>query len=291
MALPNISDYLVPENPTEAVELLQKHGDSAMMVAGGTFVHGLEVRGLISEIEVLIDLGHLGLDRIEATDDGLTVGSTAKFADLDGAEAVNSSPAFGAVKDALRYPPAQIRNLGTVGGCIGASAPLYDLPASLIAMDAEVNILGAGGSRSVPLGDFFVGLFENVLTTGELITDVRIPGSAGSTSSAFLKLETNANDLAIVNVAVRITRGAEGECLDSRIIIGGGIGETYFRSSAGESSLNGAELNEQNFAAAADAVAGEIEPVSDHRGSAEYRRHIAKVYTRRALARAAARLD
>ena len=291
MALPNISDYFTPENPQEAVELLKKFGDDAMIVAGGTFVHGLEVRGVLSEIKALVDIGRLGLSGIQVDDSGLTLGATTVFAELEQSELVQHEPAAGAIKDALTYPPQQIRNVGTVGGCLAASAPLYDLPAALLALDGVARVLGSGGTREIPLTEFFTGLFENALGSDEIITDIFLPKPAANTASAFLKLETNANDLAILNVAVRITRDDGGNCQDARVVVGGGVGETYVRATTAEAALNGAPAEAASFAAAAEAVGGDIDAVDDHRGSAAYRTHIAKVFTRRALATALERLS
>ena len=290
MAIPNLTDYFTPEKPGEVIELLQRFGDDAMIVAGGTFVHGLEARGLLSQVEALIDIQKLGLSGV--SDDGarISLGAATNFATLAATDFVQNDPAFGAVKDALQYPPAQIRNVGTIGGCVCASAPLYDVPATLLALDGSVTAQGPGGTREIALSEFFVGLFENALANDEFITELGIPKPAANTSSAFLKLETNANDLAILNVAVRFTRDGSGNCQDARIIVGGGVGETYARAGSAEAALNGAPAAAESFAAAAEAVAGDITTVDDHRGSAAYRTHIAKVYTQRALTTALERL-
>lgn len=291
MAIPLLSDYFVPEKPGEVVELLQKFGDDAMIVAGGTFVHGLEARGLLTQVQALIDLQKLDLARVSQDGEQIRLGATTNFAALAATDFVQNEPAFGAIKDALHYPPAQIRNAGTVGGCVCASAPLYDVPATLLALDGVVTAHGAGGAREIALADFFTGLFENALATDEFITEIVLPQPAGGTTSAFLKLETNANDLAIVNVAVRFTRDGGGNCQDARVIVGGGVGETYARATSAEAVLNGAPATAETFAAAAEAVGGDVETVSDHRGSAAYRRHIVKVFTRRALQTALERLN
>ena len=288
MSLPSLGDYCIPENTAEAIALLDQYGESAMIVAGGTFVHGLEVRGLLDGVEALIDIGHLELDQIEENGSGLRLGATAIFADLLETPAIRSSAACGAIIDALGYPPAQIQNVGTVAGCLAASAPLYDLPGALLALDGVAEVIGPAGQRDIALGDFFTGLFENALASNELITAVTIPAFSESTSSAFLKLETNANDLAVVNVAVRFSQNGE-QCADSRIVVGGGVGETYVRAIGAEAVLNGSPPEAASFTAAAEAAAGEVDPVSDHRGSAAYRRHIVKIFTRRALENALAR--
>lgn len=290
MSLPGLGDYCIPENTAEAVALLDQYGESAMIVAGGTFVHGLEARGLLNSVEALIDIRNLGLEQIDEAGHGLRLGATAILGDVRSNPIINSNVAFGAIVDALAYPPRQILNVGTVGGCLAASAPLYDLPGALLALNGVVEAVGPGGERQIVLSDFFTGLFENALAPNELITAVTIPAMAGETSSAFLKLETNANDLAIVNVAVRFTRDKD-QCRDTHIIVGGGVGETYVCAIGAEAALNGAPCEPASFAAAAEALGDDIDPLSDHRASAEYRRHIAKVFTRRALEKALARLD
>lgn len=290
MALPNIEDYFVPGTRQEAIDLLGKFGDSAMLVAGGTFVHGLEVRGVLDQVRALIDITRLDLSGIAAEDGKLVVGATTHFGAIKDHAEISSAPEYAAIMDALTYPPAQIINVGTIAGCIAASAPLYDLPCALSALDANLRINGGSGAREVALGDFFTGLFENVLAGDELITEVVLPAAPANTASAFLKLETNANDLAIVNLAVRLTVDSAGNCADTRIYVGGSIGESYARAVSAEAALNGAPAEAATFAAASEAVVKDIEPVDDHRASAAYRAHIAKVYTRRCLATALERL-
>lgn len=290
MTLPNLQDYHRPATTQDAIALLQRHGEGAMLVAGGTFVHGLEVRGLLESVTALIDIGALGLGGIGRDGDTLVIGATATLAQLEATGFVRAAPAFAALRDALTYPPPQIRNAGTIGGCVAAAAPLYDLPAALLALDAGVRVLGPMGSRELALDGFFRGLFESALAPGELITAIAIPAPPERTASAFLKLETNANDLAILSVAARITLDAAGRIAAARLVLGGGVGETYVRAQGAEAALAGKPAGAATFAAAAAAVGGDFEAVADHRASAGYRRHIAGVYVQRALATALERL-
>jgi len=290
MTLPNIQDYHLPGTAEEAIALLERYGDGAMLVAGGSFVHGLEVRGLLENVTALIDIQRLDLRAIRRDAAGVLLGATATLAELEAAPFVREDAAFGAVRDALTYPPPQIRNVGTVGGCVAAAAPLYDLPAALLALDAVVHTRSGRGARELPLSGFFRGLFENALDPGELITGVAVPAPAGRTGSAFLKLETNANDLAILSVAARLSVDGSGVCREARVVLGGGVGEVYARGSSAEAALVGQRPDAAALAAAATAVTGDFEPVSDHRGSADYRRYMAGVYLRRALATAVERL-
>lgn len=291
MTMPGLSDYFVPDHQSEVIELLQRFGENALIVAGGTFVHGMEARGLLTEVEALIDIGKLGLNGITHDSSGVILGATTTFTELIQADVVQNSPAFGAMQDALGYPPLQIQNVGTVGGCLAASAPMYDVPASFLVLDGVACAKGANGDRKIPLTDFFVGLFENALKPDEFIAELNLPVLPDRTASAFIKLETNANDLAIVNVAVRFTLDDAGCCQDSRVVIGGGVGERYVRSASAESKLNGAKAGNALFRDASESVAADIDPIADHRGSAEYRRYIAVVYTCRALGRALERLN
>ena len=290
MAL-NLEDYYLPASLQEASTLLQRYGAGAMVVAGGTFVHGLEVRGLLTETIALVDISRLGLRGIsEAGNGGISLKALTTLAEVGEAPLIRRNPAFGSIGDALHYPPRQILNVGTVGGCVAAAAPLYDLPAAFLALDGQVQTSLADRQRAIPLNDFFVGLFESALQRGEIITAIELPAPATRTASAFLKLETNANDLSILNVAVRLTLDKDGKCADSRVILGGGVGETYVRATSAEAALRGQPAGEASFAAAAAAVVDDFEAVEDHRASAAYRRHIAQVYVRRTLATALARL-
>jgi carbon-monoxide dehydrogenase medium subunit len=290
MTLPNLQDYYLPDTPEEAVALLQRFGEGGMLVAGGTFVHGLEVRGVLESVTALVDIQRLQLGAIGREGGTIVLGATATLADLERADFVRGAPAFGAVRDALAYPPPQIRNVGTIGGCVAAAAPLYDLPAALLTLDAEVRVVGPKGRRELPLAGFFRGLFESALDPGELITAIAVPPLPDRTAGAFLKLETNANDLAILSVAARLTLDDQGACVDPRIVLGGGVGETYVRATGAETALAGKPAGAPAFAAAAAAVAGDFEAVADHRASADYRRHIAGIYVQRTFATALERL-
>lgn len=290
MALPDLKEFCRPESPSEVAQIFEKYGDSALLVAGGTFLHGLEARGFLSGTEALIDISGLGLDGVTEHKGGIQAGATANFAALGKAPGIDK-PAFGALRDALSYPPAQITNLATVGGAIAASTPFFDIPAALQALDAQVTIVGGAKERRCPIGDMYAGLFENTLEAGEYITGMTIPKQDKNATSAYLKLETNANDLALVGVAVRYTLGGWGGKMgDARVILGGGLNDRFTRCEAAEAVLNGQKPGDDVFGRAAEAISDCISPMSDQRCSAEYRAHIGKVYVSRALQRAGERL-
>ncbi len=291
MALTSVETFYSPEDAKTVIALLDKHEDSALIVAGGTFLHGLVSRGLLSGIEALINIQNLGLDKISVDADKFSIGATTVFAQLKACQAVQEQAWLGAVKDAVDYPPVQIMNSATVGGSIASSCPYFDLPVSFLALDGSVEAQGGNGERTIPLEAFFSGLFENALESNEFVTGIRLPVPQGAVSSAFIKMETNANDLAILNVAVSLALDEAGSCRQARIFLGGGVGEAPVRSPSAEKVLTGVIPDDAAIEKAGDAVLTDVEPLADHRASAEYRRAMSKVLLQRALRRAIARLS
>lgn len=283
-------EFCLPDDGDEVVDLLERYGDAALILAGGTFVRGLEARGLLSEIEALIDIQKLDLGAVATNSDGLRAGATVTGAALEQVPAVRSDARLGALSDALAYLSVQIRNVATVGGCVAAACPFFDLPVAFIALDGAVDARGRGGTRTIALEEFCTGMFESSLLPGEFLVELRLPEVPSRSASAFLKLETNASDLAIVNAAVRVTLDEGGACTDARVVLGG-VGSTPVRSPAAERVLRGASLDENVLREAGEAVAADIEPLSDHRASGAYRRAVAKVLVRRTLERALTRLN
>ena len=290
MSLTSVKEYFTPDGNEEVLELLKTYGDGALIVAGGSFVHGLDARNLLSGIEVLIDIQNLGLKQVTSDSAGLSIGAMVTFAELQQIKEIQNAAALGAVRDALNYPPVQIRNVATVGGNIAAACPYFDLPTAFMALGGVVSAQGPDGSREIGLEDFFAGLFENSLETSEFVTGLILPLLPARSSSAFLKLETNANDLAIINVAVRVTLDKSGLCQEARVVVGGGVGETPVRVDAAEALLQAEKLSDDLLQRAGEAVQSELQPMSDHRASAAYRSAVAKTLTERALQQAVARL-
>ena len=290
MALTSVESFHSPTDIPTVVQLLQRHEDSALIIAGGTFLHGLASRGLLTGIEALIDIQNLGLDDVSVGNDNVVIGATTRLAQLEANAAIRSEAWLGAVKDAVTYPPVQIMNSATVGGSVASACPLFDLPTSFLALDGVVQAHGPEGSRDIPLEAFFSGLFENSLAPAEFVTAISLPRAPSNSASAFIKLETNANDLAIVNVAVALTVESSGLCSQARVFVGGGTGETPVRAGSAEELLAGARVDEDVISAAAVAAQTDVDPISDHRASKAYRSAMVKVLTERALHKAMARL-
>jgi CO/xanthine dehydrogenase FAD-binding subunit len=291
VSLTSVTEYFTPGGKDEVLELLEKYGDNALIVAGGSFVHGLDARDLLFGIEALIDIQNLGLKQVTADSSGLTVGAMVTLGELQKTDEIRGSAAFGAVRDALTYPPVQIRNVGTVGGNIASACPYFDLPTAVMALGGIVQAQGPGGPREIGMQEFSSGLFQNTLDEGEFVTGLFLPSLPARSSSAFIKLETNANDLAIVNVGVRVTLDESGTCREARVAVGGGVAETPLRSPAAESLLQGEIMSDDLMKRAGAAVQSDLQPMSDHRASAAYRTAVAKTLTGRALQRAVGRLN
>jgi CO/xanthine dehydrogenase FAD-binding subunit len=290
VSLTSVKEYFAPHDEEELLGLLETYHGTALIVAGGSFVHGLDARGLLLGIEALIDIRNLGLNHVTADKAGLSIGAMVTFTKLQQQEEVQSSAALGAVRDALKYPPLQIRNVATVGGNIAAACPYFDLPTAFMSLDAVVKVRGPGGPRELDLQEMMVGLFQNALEPNELVTGLFLPRLPARSSSAFMKIETNANDLAIVNVAVRISLDPAGKCLEARVAVGGGGAETAVRVMAAERLLQGQTISDELVQKAGAAALSDLHLMSDHRASGAYRSAMAKTLTERTLRQALGRL-
>lgn len=290
MAIPSLKEYVRPASVVDVSAAVGQYGDRGMIVAGATFLHGLEARGLLWGVEALIDIGGAGLSGATPLEGGLKLGATLNFATLERLPQLAATSAYGAILDAMAYPPLQIKNAATIGGCVAAACPFFDVPAVFMVLDAEVEVQASRSCRRCTLDELFDGLFVNTLEPDEFITGVIIPEPPERTVTAFTKLETNANDLAIVNAAVRLTLDERGTCREARVVMGGGVSDRFVRSAAAESVLTGNAPTSELFAAAGEAVVQDISPLADHRASAEYRTAMARLFLRRTLERAGQRI-
>jgi aerobic carbon-monoxide dehydrogenase medium subunit len=182
----------------------------------------------------------------------------------------------------------QVRNRGTIGGSLAHADPGADLPAAVLALDAEMLVRGPNGERTVRADDFFTGLLASDLAEDELLTEVRVQSPAERTGSAYLKFPNPASGYAIVGVAARLTLGADGTVSEARVGITG-AGDHATRANGVEEAIQGKQPTPENLAAAAARAAEGIEAMSDIHASADYREELVRVFTRRALERAAQR--
>ncbi|WP_224387062.1 xanthine dehydrogenase family protein subunit M [Pseudonocardia sp. ICBG1293] len=264
--IPLAFDYARPDTLDDAIALLAEKGEDASVLAGGhSLIPVMKVR--LGAPEFLIDIGRLPeLSYIRVEGDELAVGAGTKHRDVvDSAEVAAEVPLLGAVARTVGDP--QIRARGTLGGTVAHADPAADLPAALLALDATVVLQGPRGKRSVPIGEFYTGVFTTVREPDELIVEIRIP-RCGDKGWAYEKFTRRSNDWAIVAVAVS----------DDRIGLVN-MGSTALRASATEQALRAGK----SIAEAAALAAEGAEPPADTHGSVAYRTHLVQVLTRRAL--------
>ena len=279
-------DYVAPTTLEEAVDLLARHGDDAHVIAGGASLT-LMLRQQLLAPRVLVSLrGIEGLAGVEVTGDGgLRIGATTTHRMIERDPAVRAySPAladtFGHVAT------VRIRNQGTIGGNLAHADPAQDPPTMLLALDAVVHAIGAEGPRQIGIDELFVDYFETSLKPTEILTAVTLPRRPASAAAHYVKfLPRSKDDYATVAVAVS---GIPADGRWNRVRIAcGAAGPVPMRIADAEAAVEGGTLDEASMALAAEAVGEAVDPIDDLRGSAEYKREMAMVWTRRALRRLA----
>jgi carbon-monoxide dehydrogenase medium subunit len=259
----------------------------AKLIAGGQSILPLMKLRLASP-ETLIDIGRLSeLRGIERLDDGrLSVGALTTYSEL------MDSPAshYGLLRDALpTIGDVQVRNRGTVGGAVAHADPASDLPACLLALDAEIVLQSAGGTRTVKANGFFQGPFTTAMTHDELLTRVILPAPRDEAGSAYASLEQPASGYAMVGVAAVIVVGA-GDVIEWAGIGVTGVSDHPYRATEAEAALVGTSGSGDDVATAAARAVGGRPVNADIHASAAYRSAMTAVYTRRAIQAALARL-
>jgi len=281
-------DYARPETVDEAVSLLAEHGEEAKLLAGGQSLVPLLALRLASP-SVLVDLnGVRGLDHLRLEGDRLVIGAMARHRDVEELPELRSRCPM-LFEGVSLIGHVAIRNRGTVGGSLAHADPAAEWPSLVLALDGEIDATGPKGVRTIPAGEFFDTYFTTALAPDEIVSEIRLrlPSGAG-VGSCFVELARRHGDFALAGVGALLGLDEGGSVSDARVTLIG-VRDRAVRSLGAESVLRGARPGEELFAEAAEAVDKEIEPVSDIHATSEYRRHLAKVLVRRALARAAER--
>jgi len=282
----NAFEYRAPRGLDEALAVLREHGDDARVVAGGTALVTMMRQHLVRP-GCLVSLRDVqGLDRIEATNGALRLGALVTHREAEVSPLVRERlPVL--AETFRRVATVRIRHMATIGGALAHADPNQDPPVTLLALGARVEIRGARGRRELPLGEFFRDYYETALEPGELVTAVTVPLLPVASGATFLKfLPRTADDYATVAVAAIVTLEPDGErCREARIALGS-VGVTPLRGMAAEAILSGQRLSESLLQAAGEAVKGVVDPLSDHRGSAAYKREMTGVMIGRALTQA-----
>ncbi len=276
-------DYHEPDTLEEALDLLQRHGDDAHLLAGGTAMVLLMAQGLAQPDHVI---GLRGIEELRGIrrrpDGGLEIGATVTHAEAE------RSPTVAAHCPALRtafgeVATIRIRNQATVGGNLAHADPAQDPPPMLLALGAEVVAASPRGQRRIPLHELFVGFFQTSLELDEIVTAVSLPPSEQRAGAAYLKfLPRTQDDYATISVAAWLLPDGDGGCERARIALGA-AGAVPLRAWRAEELLAGRRLDGETVAEAAALVREEVDPIDDARGSAAYKREMARVWTERAL--------
>lgn len=278
--------YEAPQTVTEAVDTLGRLGERARALAGGQSLVPMMSLHLVRP-QVIVDINALPLGGIQHEGSYLRLGALTRYHTLEEASAIAERCPLLAEAAAL-IGNIRVRTLGTLGGSLAHADPAAELPMTALALDAQIEIVSSDGARQVEAREFFRGPFETALTPGELISAVRVPVRQTHEGWAVEEFSRRAGDFAIVAVAVRLRCDGNGVVEFARVAVAG-VALTPVRAEAVERHLVGRFLDAEALAASAGQVVLAIEPSSDIHASAAYRRHLAVVLVRRALARAMAR--
>jgi len=270
----SVQEYLMPRSVPEAVGLLERHGPELLVMAGGTIAMPLINEG-ISLPERVMSLRHAGMDGLATRGDVLAIGAAATLSQLLAQETVPL------LREAARHTASwPIRNLGTVGGNLFTPPPGGDVAVALLALDAQVRVVGPRGERRLALEAFFTGFMTTALASDELVVEIEVPLAALQT--AFIKYgRKQANTPAVVTVAVALERDA-GRIGAARVALGA-AGPHPLRARRAEAELTGAVLDAAVIERAAQAAAAESQPFTDGIATEWYRRRMVGVFVRRAL--------
>jgi carbon-monoxide dehydrogenase medium subunit len=273
--IPAQFEYVAPASLDEALSALRTGGEDAKVLAGGHSLLPL-MKLRLAAPSLLVDLRRVpGLSGIQRENGSVRIGAMTRHHDVAVGGLGLASTAASTIAD------QQVRNRGTIGGSLAHGDPASDMPAVLMAYEGSVTIVGDAGQREVAAAD----LFEDFLTTAvgddEILTEVRMPAMDGY-GFGYQKFNRRREDWAMVAACALVKRAADGSCEDVRIGLTH-MGSTPLRATAAEQALRGKPLDAQSIAAAADQAAEGTEPPADLNASAEYKRHLARVLTRRAL--------
>jgi carbon-monoxide dehydrogenase medium subunit len=275
--------YEAPRSLDEAIGMLHNGGDYAKVLAGGqSLVPLMKLR--FASPELVVDINNVpGLDYHRADPDGtLHVGALCRHVDLEHSELLKTyQPTMAAAAPLIADPI--VRNRGTLVGSLCHADPQGDWASVVMALGGSIVAQGPGGRRAIPIAGFVTGPFQNVLEPDEIAVEAVIPAAKGMRAGGYLKLERRVGDFATVGVAVAVETA--GESVTRAGIALTGVGGSTIDASAAADALVGGPLTAESIGRAADLAAEAARPRTDHRGSAEYKRHMVRTFVTRILGR------
>lgn len=286
--IPNNFAYFAPKSIDEALKLLDKHGDDCKILSGGhSLIPVLKLR--LASPAVIVDIGRIkALKQIKIDKDTIRIGANTTHAEIArSAVLMQNCPLL--VETAAQIGDQQVRNRGTLGGSLAHADPAADWPAAILALNGEVVARSSKGERIIKASDFFVDIMTSAVGPDEIVTEVRIPKPEQPRAAVYLKVPQSASGFAIVGIAAQL-KLKDGICEDVSIGVTG-LAPKAFRAKAVEDALRGKTLDEATVSAAtAKADADALDAMEDIHASGEYRRHLARVYAKRAVKTAATRM-
>ena len=274
-------ELALPSTVDECLAALSEGGE-VRVVAGGTDLLPQMKNGLVKPARVVDLSGIPDLKKLEIGSDGaLHIGAAVTARDVELSGIVRDGFA-GVAEGAGVIGSFQVRNLATVGGNVCNAAPSADVSPPLVAMDAVVVVAGPDGQRLLPITDFFQGVRRTALQPGELVVEVVVPAAGANSGGTYLRHTPRRElDIAVVGVGTQLTV-QDGKCTKARIALGA-VAPVIVRATEAEAALEGKEVTPELLDKAATLAVNSARPISDQRGSAEYRTHLVRVLTRRTL--------
>lgn len=285
--IPANFEYFAPPTLDEALRLLDEHGDDGKILSGGhSLIPILKLR--LAAPAVIVDIGRIPeLKTIKIDGDVIRIGASATHGAIARhAELKQHCPLL--AEAAQQIGDQQVRNCGTIGGSLAHADPAADWPAVMLALEAEVVARASHGERVIKAADFFVDVMTSALEPDEIVTEIRLPKPAQPRAAAYLKVTHPASGFAVIGVAAQLKLN-QGQCEEVRVGVTG-LAPKAFRAAALENELRGQALDEALISSAASKADAEaVDTMSDIHASGDYRRHLARVYAKRAVQQAAAR--
>jgi len=281
-------EYHDPTTLQEALSLLTRYNGEAKILAGGhSLIPIMNLR--LAQPKALIDIGKIpGLSGVREDNGAVVIGAMTTHHQVETSAVLQAKVPI-LPETAAVIGDVQVRNRGTIGGSIAHADPAGDFPAAAVALDLQLKVVGPKGERTIKGRDFFVDILTTALQPDEILTEIRVPAFAARTGSAYEKFPNPASRYAIVGAAAVVTVDGNGVCQRASVGLNGISGKPVAAVGV-EQALVGKPLNDQTIQEAAAKAADGLEALGDIFASAEYRTHLARVFTKRALAKASGRV-